>query len=502
MSRILRTLFCFLLICCILINCFPIKAKATLVSTSAVVSVAVKPVVVSLIKGLGVAVAANVTSVAFEPVVDACIAHLQNLGLCQEYSINVFGYNFNGISVFGVTPALIEAVRAWLFDSGTVKETTLVSTTGFSVSTVVSGSNAGPGYYCVSKYFPALLKTAYDSNLAMVFGCSADYLLGCFWGDDGRLYHGTWQNGLGISHSSVLGCYDLSELTLVSSACRGTDVFYSKSHAEAQSDWLTKTYYAIDWTGSITGSSAGSYGYLTFSMYSKKSVNSVWDASRTSYSLFFYSNDGTGTYTRNGYYPGFEDAITWGSGTSTSITVSEGLQLEQIAPQEQTLQEGYSRWYDNSLTVQDPTTEEKVTVLPIPQVYTYEDALSIPQQQIWQGTTTGVGTDTGTGSGTGSDSGTSSDTWIPPVDPGAFSLDLTNYFPFCIPFDLYDFFSCLNSDPVAPVINWEIPIPGGGSYALVLDLSAFDSVAQLLRRLELLLFCIGLAVKTRDLIKG
>lgn len=94
------------------------------------------------------------------------------------------------------------------------------------------------------------------------------------------------------------------------------------------------------------------------------------------------------------------------------------------------------------------------------------------------------------------------DPWEPPEDPGQFALDLSEVFPFCIPFDLYDFLSLLNADPVAPVIDWEIALPGGGSYPLQIDLSAFDSVAQLLRRLELLLFIVALGIKTRDLIKG
>lgn len=87
-------------------------------------------------------------------------------------------------------------------------------------------------------------------------------------------------------------------------------------------------------------------------------------------------------------------------------------------------------------------------------------------------------------------------------DLANFTLDLSDYFPFCIPFDLYDFFACLAASPEAPVIHWEIVGPGGSSHELNLDLSPYDSVAQLLRRLQLLLFCIGLAFKTRDLIKG
>jgi hypothetical protein len=85
---------------------------------------------------------------------------------------------------------------------------------------------------------------------------------------------------------------------------------------------------------------------------------------------------------------------------------------------------------------------------------------------------------------------------------GKFTLDLKQYFPFCIPFDLYAFFTCLNAEPVAPVIEWIIPLPGGKTYPFEIDLSAFDSVAQILRRMQLLLFCVGLAFKTRDLIKG
>lgn len=94
------------------------------------------------------------------------------------------------------------------------------------------------------------------------------------------------------------------------------------------------------------------------------------------------------------------------------------------------------------------------------------------------------------------------DKWEPPTNPGKFALDLKEFFPFCIPFDLYDFFSCLNADPVAPVIDWAIPLPGGSSYPITIDLSIFDPVAKILRTMELLLFCVGLAFKTRDLIRG
>lgn len=89
-----------------------------------------------------------------------------------------------------------------------------------------------------------------------------------------------------------------------------------------------------------------------------------------------------------------------------------------------------------------------------------------------------------------------------PVDSGFESPGLQSVFPFCIPFDLYHFFACLAADPVAP--SFEIPfvVDGLVDYTFQIDLSAFESVAQVLRIMELLLFCIGLALVTRNLIRG
>lgn len=111
----------------------------------------------------------------------------------------------------------------------------------------------------------------------------------------------------------------------------------------------------------------------------------------------------------------------------------------------------------------------------------------------------------GSGDGTGSDSGSgngSGNTWKPPSDHNVFALaDLSKFFPFCIPFDLYDFFTLLNADPVAPVLSWEIKDLAGQTYSLDVDLSQWDSVALLFRRLQLFLFITGLAAASRKFIK-
>lgn len=80
---------------------------------------------------------------------------------------------------------------------------------------------------------------------------------------------------------------------------------------------------------------------------------------------------------------------------------------------------------------------------------------------------------------------------------------LESIFPFCIPFDIYAFCSALNAEPVAPSFEWRMQYaPLGLDYTFEIDLSDFDGVAQVLRTMELLAFCVGLAFWTRHLIRG
>lgn len=84
---------------------------------------------------------------------------------------------------------------------------------------------------------------------------------------------------------------------------------------------------------------------------------------------------------------------------------------------------------------------------------------------------------------------------------------LADVFPFCIPFDLIAFIRCLKADPEAPHFTFPIKYPKSfdswGEYDLDIDLSSFDSIAELVRKFELLIFCIALVLITRDhMIKG
>lgn len=80
--------------------------------------------------------------------------------------------------------------------------------------------------------------------------------------------------------------------------------------------------------------------------------------------------------------------------------------------------------------------------------------------------------------------------------------DWKNVFPFCVPFDLIEFLGVLAAEPVAPAFDWRFYAPNVVDYTMHIDLSSFDDVARICRTLELLAFCIGLILITRNIIRG
>lgn len=108
---------------------------------------------------------------------------------------------------------------------------------------------------------------------------------------------------------------------------------------------------------------------------------------------------------------------------------------------------------------------------------------------------------------------------IPPKDPaetedientlaGVTTPELTKVFPFCIPFDIYAMFSNLKYEVrEAPVIEFEFPMDEytgqeSGYWKLEIDFSKYEQAAEILRKCELLLFIIGLAVATKNFLYG
>lgn len=82
-------------------------------------------------------------------------------------------------------------------------------------------------------------------------------------------------------------------------------------------------------------------------------------------------------------------------------------------------------------------------------------------------------------------------------------VDLSKFFPFCIPFDLIHLVQALDAEPVAPKWTLKLEPPQFPvEWEVVLDLSDFESLAKIFRTGETLLFVVGLILITRGIIKG
>lgn len=91
------------------------------------------------------------------------------------------------------------------------------------------------------------------------------------------------------------------------------------------------------------------------------------------------------------------------------------------------------------------------------------------------------------------------DIFSPAADPEVYQVDLKDFFPFCIPFDLFDIVTAFAAEPEAPVFEWPISVPRWGfEYTLKVDLQEWEDIASLFRTLELTIFCVGLAIVTRE----
>lgn len=86
---------------------------------------------------------------------------------------------------------------------------------------------------------------------------------------------------------------------------------------------------------------------------------------------------------------------------------------------------------------------------------------------------------------------------------GINGIDLKKFFPFCIPFDLYNFLVWLNKEPQCPII--ELPIVIDMLHintVLMLDLSDYEALSNILRTFLAVIYTVALMLKTRDIIRG
>lgn len=186
-----------------------------------------------------------------------------------------------------------------------------------------------------------------------------------------------------------------------------------------------------------------------------------------------------------------------------SLIVPDGISVSDVVPQVgEDIEITYIDWKELEKQVQegdgssedptDPTNPAPIPLIPYwpiwsPQFSNPDSTLDdVLQSDVWQS-----GSDPNWNPGNSGENSESS------LDIPSLTIDLRKFFPFCIPFDIYDIFVAFAADPVAPHFQWDIDI-WDYTWSIDLDLSAWDEVAAILRRLELLAFIVGLGLVTRD----
>ena len=447
MSRILRSLVCLLLICCILVNLSPLKAHALDPVTVGFVGVSAVVGVACIMQALGYMAASN--SEPFTNTVNQCVDYLTDSTSFVTNGLLTFaGYRSGQLSSMYAMRDLVQEIWVWLFGSGSVIDTTL-----YPISTTYSSS-----------YFGITSEITSSSPVYAVH--------------------------YAITVPGLSDTYHVTTSFISADSFKATNAYSGSSSLDS-----VYAYHSITLCQrqNVQGLPAG------FTL-----VNSprAWLAEQ----LSIAGND---------TYVSYNDDISLGQIQSPYQTVGtdeEIIEIE-IAPVYIDLTKEIQEFPDPNNPSDDPDLDKKIPWLPIriPSKNYDDTVINQTQQESWTGESEvefefDYGDSSGDGSGnTGTDSGSTGNTgssWKPPSNHNQFKLvDLSKFFPFCIPFDLFDFFKLLNADPVAPSFTWEIQDLSGQTYGLTVDLSQWDSVAQLFRRLQLFLFVCGLAAASRKYIK-
>ena len=470
-SRLLRCIVCFCLICCIFVNCSPIRAKAV-VPESILVGAGI--VIGSILLGLGVGMGQDSTQQVLTNLVNDCVDVIKSDYdfIDEDALIQVYADYSAETARYYASRELVEAVQTWMFESETLK--------------YISGTTVPEGY-------------AYYNGYLLPVIPASDYPQYIYRYNDSKL--------------RLITVYTSSPLKINT---YGTDSYigYANDCNELYYDYLEDSSIA-EWRG--PGKSSG-YGGIHISKI-------IWISEDAS------NSDGSITM------EGMEPSSTLDSYYESLV---EGIALGHVANPDDDLPTGYPVWSGGAISIPGSTADEdERTGYPIGIADSLSGTLGLSQEDVWAGKSTYTGSSsvpgTDTETGTETETKTLADILagvkaIPKAiadavadaiaavkaipaevaeatkaevttDLDGLSLDLKDFFPFCIPFDLYAFFGCLNAAPEAPVFELALPTPFG-SYSFTVDLSPYDSVAEICRKLQLLLFCIGLAFETRNLIKG
>lgn len=511
-SPLFRCLVCLILVCCILVNVSPIRTEALsagaaitaiIGTTSAVAAVA------SIFQCLGVMPDSSDTSV-FEGVVNDCVDALTASGVLVNGMLSVLQLSDGVVVKNHVNQGIIEAIHDWLFANDVVTETAISVPSGYWL---YNGQQFRPLPEYDTSLFPYCAIVYVSTALTYYLIVSSQPL-------------GVSSISSSTGRTNVINTTDV-EISYLYDALKATDDAWSLSEVKSlaigeeyiskNARWVWSNYDVMKSDGSVCVS------------YATKPVTASYSEMAVAAGLVAGQ---IGTDIETDYKTWVDDgviAVDFGIGYVDDPNTHEdddneddeetGGEIATIPPDEivdpnnpvQPTTQPSPWWQDNRwLNIGGGIVGWELGQL-IRQLLTQnqtqtQTAVGDPQYMVdtslfgngGNGNNTIAPPDTGD-----PDSSTPTDPSVPnvPSDIAAWTFDLKDFFPFCIPFDLYDFFSVLDATPEAPQFHWELQDLSGRVYPIDIDLSAWDDLASFFRKLQLFLFITGLAAASRKFIK-
>lgn len=518
--RFFRCVICFLLIGCVLINLSPLRAQALVIEGVAVatgVTISAPVAIAGILICLGITIGA--TSGFFDSLVDSCSIHLQNLGYVIEDKIQA--YICDGKSY--VEQDVVEAVRDYVWDSGTLTKSYVLETqdcdsymyvSRASSAFCISGTTAdftadgstgtitlNSDYFCWSGSYYNLDTTNFTiAN----YGSRPQFSIsgsGCnvFYYDN---YYSGWYFVFFTADKFLFSGARIkdgqSQTSRFVSFIDCEYPFYPSARVSTQEE-LTLENVTLDIIPFPTG-------YETWGNTALKVENPSGGGSDngdpdddndihiypvTIPSDYSQVGDLTQESAQEGTYTESSGSTDSGSSSSPSTGTDYTSWFQKIVNGIQELPSKFETWISDCKTAIEELPSKfseffnhvvsEIQNLPSTFSQFFSDVVASIQS-------------------------------IPDAIKGIFAksdnldkkydTDWQSVFPFCVPFDLIEFLGVLAAEPEAPVIQWRFYVPNICDENIEIDLSVFDTVAQIMRTLELLAFCIGLILLTRNIIRG
>lgn len=502
-SPLFRCLICLILISCILVNCSPIRADAFAAGaavTAIVGAAAAASVVAGVMVALGVMPDSTNTG-AFNTVVNECVDALTASGAIVGGMITLLQLSDGVVTKNHVNQGIVEAILDWLFESGNVNIDKSVAPSGSAYfgdyllpdfSSIPNYSSNSKAIIVNAESVPQLYLFTEDSQMRALKSNTGEMCVYA-WNPCGYSFFtvsdGVWKHSYDYHFQDATLMFTVSQISWSSfDICYNTP---TSGNIVVSGSGFNSTL--ID-TTIATGLIAGQIGTDIETDYETWVQDGVV---AVDFGIGYVDDPNT----ENDDDDDDEGDTEIGPSNPKDPVTPENPAQPSTAP---------SPWWKNNkwLNVGGGIAGAALGELTYQLLNQTQNGIQTGTGDPAQKVDTSLFANNGNGTNNWLDPNPSvpepTIPVVPPVssDIAGYTFDLKDIFPFCIPFDIYNFLKCLDAPPEAPVINWELYVPGGGAYPLIIDLSVFDEVAQLLRRLELLLFCVGLAFKTRDLIKG